>query len=99
MSDAAARTHKMPKRCAECDTWASFGFQAKKPTHCGEHKPDGAEDVVHRRCAEPGCVRQPAFGFVWKKPTHCKRHKPYGAEDVENRRCAEPGWWPSTWWC
>ncbi|CBN75453.1 EsV-1-7 [Ectocarpus siliculosus] len=48
-------------------------------------------DVRSRRCAEPGCKRQPSYGFEGKRACYCAAHKLEGQVDVVSRRCEEPG--------
>ena len=78
----------MPKTCQHpnCDTNGSYGFPRNKQHRwCKAHRPDGAEDVVNRRCLQ--CKRQPCFGVPGESPKWCKAHRPEGTEDLLNNRC------------
>lgn len=81
------------KRCAvpDCAKGCLFGFEWKKPTHCGEHgAPLGMTDVKSKRCANDDCDIFPTFGSVFGSPTHCKTHgESLGMKNARNMECEE----------
>ncbi|CAM9498490.1 unnamed protein product, partial [Ectocarpus fasciculatus] len=65
--------------------------QGEKAKFCSIHKSTAMIDVRSRRCAAPGCKRQPSYGFEGKRACYCAAHKLAGQVDVVSRRCEEPG--------
>ncbi|CAM9569165.1 unnamed protein product, partial [Ectocarpus sp. 8 AP-2014] len=65
--------------------------QGEKAKFCSIHKSTAMIDVRSRRCAEPGCKRQPSYGFEGKRACYCAAHKLEGQVDVVSRRCEKPG--------
>ena len=49
-------------------------------------------DVVHPRCAEPGCDTIPSYNNPGEKGgVYCSKHALDGMVDVKHPRCVEPG--------
>jgi plastocyanin len=48
-------------------------------------------NVISKRCAEPGCNKQPTFNQPGLRPKYCAPHKSANMVNVINKRCAEPG--------
>lgn len=63
----------------------------KKTLSCGEHKLQGYENVVTKRCESEGCPTNPAFGLEWNKPLSCAPHRQNGYLDVVKKRCVSEG--------
>jgi hypothetical protein len=54
--------------------------------YCGDHKEDGMENVVNKKCLE--CDKRPCFNFPGEKtPIYCKKHSKDGMEDIKSKRC------------
>jgi len=76
------------KMCQGCNlTRPSFGYEWKKPTHCGSCKSSNMTNVVTDRCTM--CNRMALYGENGGKPIRCSDHKDSHMVDVINRQCAE----------
>ena len=65
---------------------------AGKPLRCAEHRLDGHEDVVSRRCEAEGCETRASFGDPADgRPLRCAEHMLDGHEDVVHPRCEADG--------
>ena len=64
--------------------------QGEKAKFCSFHKSASMIDVRSRRCAAPGCKRQPSYAVEGKRAAFCAAHKEEGMVDVVSRRCEEP---------
>jgi hypothetical protein len=70
-----------------------FGLEKGKATHCDEHKPPGAENVMDQRCALDGCPAiNPHFGPPGSKTgTHCAIHQLPGHVSTATNPCSSCG--------
>jgi len=48
-------------------------------------------DVIHKKCAGPGCDTLPYFGYKDGPADYCSQHKLEGMIDVIHKRCIHPG--------
>jgi hypothetical protein len=52
-----------------------FGFPGERATHCSEHRLPGMCDVKDRKCAHPGCGKQPSYAAAGQRPKYCSEHR------------------------
>ncbi|CAM9813869.1 unnamed protein product, partial [Ectocarpus sp. 13 AM-2016] len=50
------------------------------------------QDVIHKGCGHPGCIKRPSFGNDGsKKAEFCSQHSQQGMVNVVSKRCGHPG--------
>lgn len=64
--------------------------KGEKAKFCSFHKSASMIDVRSRRCAAPGCKRQPSYAIEGKRAAFCAAHQEEGMVDVVSRRCEHP---------
>jgi Holliday junction resolvase len=70
---------------------ACFNFPGNKGgVFCKNHKRDGMEDVINKRCEYEGCKKRPNFGLLGGKATHCVIHKSPDMENIIDKQCEQP---------
>lgn len=74
-----------------CETRAVFGLPDGRAAWCKSHAPDGATDVVSRRCQVEGCTKVANSNEARGLPKRwCISHRPVGAV-FAGTRCIEDG--------
>ena len=86
------------RKCIACGKHPSYGYPGMKRTEarwCAKCAPDGAEDIVSKRCeghrqGAPCTTTKPRFDYPEKKPTearYCALCKKEGMVNVKSRKC------------
>jgi hypothetical protein len=84
----------MSRQChiQDCTSRASYGKEGEKATRCAQHKDPDMIDLVHPKCREDGCNKQPTYSFVGeKKRLYCVSHAKEGMVDIKHERCDYDG--------
>ena len=93
---AGIEPHPGPAMCEKCReevsdgrrekvTQASYAFPGDPARRCKEHKEDGMENVVSKRCEK--CKKRPTFAYPGEPARLCQEHMEDGMEDVRSKRC------------
>lgn len=79
--------------CEQCDVTACFNLPGQtKGVRCAAHKDADMVDVKNKKCAHPGCTKQPNFNVPGKlSGAYCAEHKGEGMEQVTGPTCAFTG--------
>jgi hypothetical protein len=78
-------------KCTQCNKRPSYGFPGMDVIVCADHKQNGMENLVSRRCSSPNCpVLNPCFNLPGlKRGIYCSSHKTAEMVDVQHPTCEE----------
>ena len=81
------------RKCTKCKKkWAVFNWPTEIiALFCKLCMVKGMIDLVHPKCADENCGKNPTFNFKGKKPMYCKKCAKPGMEDVVHPMCKHEG--------
>jgi len=75
--------------CLDCDNYARYGTEDKKPIHCKDHSTENEYQVTSRLCVHENCKMGASFS-ISGRPTHCGDHKTEQMYNTNCKSCAHP---------
>jgi len=75
--------------CLDCDNYARYGTEDKKPIHCKDHSTENEYQVTRPICVHENCKMGASFS-ISGRPTHCGVHKTEQMYNTNCKSCAHP---------
>lgn len=69
-----------------CNKYARYGLEKRKPLTCRLHKLSIYYDVLSKLCKYPDCKIQPSFGYPNSSSKYCKTHSSSDMINLKNTK-------------